>query len=111
MEETILFLVQGSGSEPYNVKFSKIDDRITATCSCPAGQYSGHCKHRIAILTNNSENIVSGNKDDVKKVSLWIKGTEIESALDYFLEMQELEKKAKSEAKKAKKLFEKVMSK
>ncbi len=108
--ETIKFLVKGSAQEPYNVEFSKENDKITATCSCPAGRYSTHCKHRISILTNNSKNIVSENAEEVATVFSWIKGTEIEEALTYFLEMQELAENAKKEANKAKKYFEKIMS-
>ena len=111
MKEKIEFLVKGSAKEPYKVEFLKENEKITATCSCPAGRYSGHCKHRISILTNKSKGVVSENIDDVEKVSSWIKGTEIESALEYFLEMQELEKNAKNETKKAKKIFENIMSK
>ena len=111
MKEEIEFLVQGSASEPYQVIFSKENNKITATCSCPAGKFSGHCKHRVSILTNHAKDIVSNNKEDVEKISSWIKDTEIESALNYFLEMQELEKNAKKEAKKAKKIFEDIMSK
>lgn len=111
MEEKISFLVQGSAEKPYHVDFFKQGNEVTATCDCRAGQYSGHCKHRVLILTNSSKNIVSENLEDVTKVSSWIKGTEIESALNYFLEMQELEKNAKSEAKKAKKIFVDIMTK
>ena len=108
--EEISFLVQGSAKEPYQVDFFKEDNKVTATCSCPAGRFSGHCKHRISILTNKPKDIVSKNLEDVQIVSSWIKGTEIEDALNYFIEMQELEKKAKKEATKAKKYFEKIMS-
>jgi len=111
MEETIIFLVQGSAKEPYKVKFSKKDQKITATCTCQAGRFSEYCKHRISILTNKSNDIVSENIEDVQKISSWIANTEIENALNHFIQMQELEKKAKSETKKAKKVFEKIMSK
>ena len=109
MEEKIIFLVQGSVEEPYEVEFFKKNDRITATCNCKAGRFSGHCKHRISILTNKSKDIVSDNLDDVQIVSSWIKGTEVEDALNYFIEMQKLEQNAKDEAKKAKKLFANIM--
>ena len=111
--EKIKFLVQGSAAKPYEVEFSKENNRVIATCSCPAGRYSRHCKHRILILANKSKakDIVSENLEDVKIVSSWIEGTEVEEALNYFIEMQELEKKAKKEAIKAKKYFEKIMSK
>lgn len=105
----IIFLVQGSAKEPYQVEFFKENNKVTATCSCPAGRYSGHCKHRISILTNKPKDIVSDNLDDVQIVSSWIKGTEVEDALNYFTEMQRLEQNAKDEAKKAKKLFENIM--
>ena len=110
MKQEIRFLVKGSAKEPYTVEFFKEDNNIKTKCSCPAGRYSTPCKHRISILTGNTMGIVSDNKDDVKKVVTWIENTEIASALDYYLEMKELEKNAKKEADKAKKLFEKVMS-
>lgn len=111
MEETVIFLIQGSAKEPYEVKFSKKDQKVIATCTCPAGRFSGYCKHRVSILTNKSNGIISNNIEDVQKISSWIANTEIENALNHFLRMQELEKKAKSETKKAKNIFEKIMSK
>jgi uncharacterized Zn finger protein len=111
MKEKIQFLVKGSAKEPYRVQFTNENGKITSTCSCPAGRYSGFCKHRISIFLGESKGIVSDNTDDIKRVSTWIKDTEIESALQYYIEMKQLEENAKKEAKKAKKLFEDVMSK
>jgi hypothetical protein len=104
MKQEIRFLVKGSAKEPYTVEFLKEDNNIKTKCSCSAGRYSTPCKHRISILTGNTMGIVSDNKDDVKKVVAWIENTEIASALDYYLEMKELEKNTKKEADKAKKL-------
>lgn len=88
----ILFEVQGSASEPYTVMFVKRGQtNLSAYCSCPAGENGQYCKHRFSILDGHTNNIVSDNLEQVKKVQFWLEGTDVEVAL---IKMRELESKA-----------------
>ncbi len=87
--ETIIFKVQGSASEPYTVLFKRSGTNFTAHCSCPAGKVGQYCKHRINILDGKSTGIVSGNESDIQTIMLWLKGTDVELALNQVREMEE----------------------
>jgi hypothetical protein len=79
--EKLTFLVQGSGSVPYEVKLRKNGDNLTAICSCPAGSLGQYCKHRFQILEGEAKGIVSENQDQVSLVKQWLRGTDVEAAL------------------------------
>lgn len=106
----IQFEVQGSAPDPYIVTFIKrSDNKISAYCSCPAGENGLYCKHRLNILSGIEKDIVSGNNDDVHVVKTWLLGTDLELAI---IRVQELEKEAeriKKELSSAKRNLVKVM--
>lgn len=77
----ITFLVKGSNPSPYEVKFTKSGNNLTALCTCPAGSFDMQCKHRVRILTGSIESIVSENEKDVGVILDWVRGTDVEAAL------------------------------
>jgi len=108
------FLVQGSAKEPYETVFEKEGDRVTATCSCPAGAkgpMGQYCKHRFRILRGDTEGIVSTNIEDVKIVHGWIAGSDIEIAIHELAEGEAELERAKRKVAAAKKTLASVMSK
>jgi hypothetical protein len=110
----IKFLVQGSEEEPYEIIFDKEGDRVTATCSCPAGVKgpAGQCcKHRFRILRGDTDGIVSANIEDVKIVQGWIAGSDIEIEVHKLAEGEGELERAKKKVAAAKKALAKVMSK
>ena len=80
MEQTT-FKVKGSAAEPYELTFIKDGSSLTALCTCPAGEFSNICKHRINILDGKTAAITSGNEDEVTKVGEWLIGSDVEAAL------------------------------
>lgn len=81
----IEFHVQGSASEPYTVVFRRAGSNLTASCTCPAGvvrQYRQYCKHRIRIMSGDSTGIISQNISAVSDIQNWVKGTDVEKALN-----------------------------
>jgi len=80
--DRIQFLVQGSADVPYKVTFQKDGNKLSAFCSCPAGENSQYCKHRLLILENIGMGVVSDNADQVAVVSGWLPGTSVTSALE-----------------------------
>lgn len=108
--EEIKFKVQGSASEPYLVVFVKNSDtNLSAYCSCPAGANGQYCKHRFAILDGITKGIVSDNKEQVKIVQTWLKGTDVESALNSMRKLEAELDKAKKALSVAKKELAKAM--
>lgn len=92
----ILFVVQGSAPEPYEVAFRQDGNRITASCTCPAGAFSRLCKHRLRIMSGDRSGIISENLSAVLDIQTWVSGTNIGKAL---LELQDAERQLE-EAKK-----------
>lgn len=87
--ETIRFKVQGSAPEPYTTLFERSGAKLTAHCSCPAGEVGQYCKHRLNILNGIVDGIVSGNESEVQTILLWLKGTDVELALKQVREAEE----------------------
>ena len=77
----LVFLVKGSSAEPYEVVIIRDGDSLTAICSCPAGQHSNVCKHRVGILDGKTQGIVSDNADRVSEAASWLPGTDVDAAL------------------------------
>jgi len=82
--DEIEFLVQGSSSEPYKVSFVYDNQELNAFCTCAAGLNGQYCKHRIQILEGVDSSVISKNKNDVRKITTWLKGTSLQKALDEF---------------------------
>jgi uncharacterized Zn finger protein len=94
--QELTFFVKGSSADPYEVIFIKDGDSLTAICSCPAGQYSNFCKHRISILEGRFGAITSDNSDQAPQVVAWLAGTDVEAALE---ELRAAEKDPESDRK------------
>ena len=80
--DEIIFLVQGSAADPYEVRFvNRGNGNLSAYCTCKAGQKGSYCKHRINILKGETRGIVEGSLDSVEMVVSWLPGTDVETAL------------------------------
>ena len=79
--EQLTIQVKGSSPDPYELTFIKDGASLTALCTCPAGNFGGSCKHRVAILDNDSGAVVDGDAEKVAIVVEWLVGTDVEAAL------------------------------
>jgi hypothetical protein len=110
MEKTkITFLVQGSADVPYEVTFYKKNTNLTALCTCHAGIYGRHCKHRINILRGSPENIISENVSEIKIIESWLSGSDVEIALKEFVAAEKEFEEKKRNLKKYKKKLARAM--
>lgn len=107
--DKIMFLVQGSADVPYEVTFAKKNNNLSAHCTCPAGENSLYCKHRINIMHGIADGVVSPNKNDVGLIKTWLSGTDVEAALREVMEKEELLDKAKQALSFAKKKLAKAI--
>jgi len=106
----INFLVQGSAFEPYEVVFRKSDNNLTALCTCPAGENGMYCKHRFRILAGSTEGIVSDNTKDVEIVKTWLKGSDVEKALEELHQAEADFEKIKKKVSTLKKILARKLS-
>jgi len=105
----LIFFVQGSAKEPYKVIFQKNDSNLSAYCTCPAGDNGQYCKHRFNILGGITDGIVSANELDVKVVTSWLTGTDVEAALNDVMDAEEQFETAKRNLTSAKKNLSRVL--
>ena len=108
-ENKIQFLVTGSSDEPYEVVFMKDGEKISATCTCPAGIYGRYCKHRLNIIDGERTNIVSDNADEVEIIQTWVSGSQIESVLREIEFAEQRAALAKQEVSDAKTRLARIM--
>lgn len=108
--QKILFKVQGSESDPYDVVFKKqADGKLSASCSCKSGKIGNSCKHRFNIFKGITKGIVSDNLEDVEIVLSWLHGTILEEAIIKMYKLESEEKRIKKELEDIKKVVRKVM--
>lgn len=108
--DTYEFLVQGSAAEPYRITVKRRDaDKISAYCTCPAGENGMICKHRVRILRGSTEGVVSQNHADVQTVACWLAGTDVERALRTVDELEKEAEKIKKTISAAKKVLSRAL--
>lgn len=108
--EEVVFLVKGSSSDAYEITFIKDGSSLTALCTCPAGTFGNLCKHRVAILDGNTKAITSDNADQAPKVTDWLVGTDVETALAELRAAEKSKEHTKDEIMALKKKVAKVMN-
>jgi uncharacterized Zn finger protein len=109
MLEPLVFLVQGSSSEPYTVHILRAGARVVATCNCPAGAMGQMCKHRIRIMQGDCQNVVSENLEQVRKMPSYLEGTIIPAAFQEIARLEKELEKAKRSLAQAKDLLAKSL--
>jgi len=92
----VVFLVQGSAVEPYEVVFENEGQVLTCSCTCTAARNNLMCKHRMGILKKKPKGIASDNLDELYTVYAWVDSSHVPSALMELdvreKELKELEK-------------------
>ena len=82
IENKLIFMVQGSACDPYKVTFQKVGSKLSAFCTCPAGENGQYCKHRFNILNGVSESIINEKYHESEILKSWLTGTDVEVALN-----------------------------
>ena len=106
----MLFHVKGSSADAYEVTFIKDGDSLTALCTCPAGQFGGLCKHRVALIDGKSDAVTSDNADQVAKIVEWADGTDVAVALAILRDGENNKNLSKEEIKVLKKNVARAMN-
>ncbi len=108
--EELIFKVKGSSADAYELTFIKDGDSLTALCTCPAGQFGGLCKHRVAIIDGDSRSVCSDNADQAKKIVEWVVGTDVEAALSELRTAEKNKELSKDDIKALKKKVARAMN-
>lgn len=110
MSETLTFLVQGSEPEPYTVTIIRDAANVTARCTCAAGIIGTYCKHRVALLTGESVEIVSPNAVEAAAIPQWVAGTDVEHAIAELRQAESRLEVAKREVASLKKALARALN-
>lgn len=84
MKEALKFSVVGEDDQVYEVSIERdMNDtgNLQATCSCGSAQNGGFCHHRFEVLEGDTANLVAESLDDLQTLRGWIKGSDIEVAM------------------------------
>jgi len=81
MMDRLLFLVQGSASDPYEVEFNRENGTVSVSCTCAAGENGQACKHRLNVIAGSITDMLEPNLADLEKACDWLAGGPIEAAL------------------------------
>lgn len=99
----LYFSVQGSQSDPYKITFKKEGANFSAYCTCAAGENGMYCKHRFSLMNGDISALVGDNANDILHLKEWIKGTDVEKAMQEVLIAEQQLEAAKAKATMAKK--------
>jgi hypothetical protein len=108
VEDYIEILSKSSSGNPYNVRFYLEANRVSAFCSCPAGENRKLCKHIIQIINGEDSILFDINqKNLMSEVVSHLRNTNIPHLISDLRENEILLEKAQENVKKAKKTLEK----
>jgi len=108
MSTSLRFTVR-DGDEEFQVTFTRKDDNLTASCTCPEGREGRFCEHRLALMTGNVDDLTSGNAEDLLALQSLIRGTDVGTALYQYINACEALNVAETSAKRARDALAKAM--
>lgn len=101
MADELRFSIMGENDDIFEVTITRHEENsanLSAFCTCGSAQHGEFCPHRFEILEGDISNLASDNLNDLQILKEWIKGSDIEAA------MQELSK-AKTDLKLAREKY------
>ena len=84
MKQALQFSMMGDDDNLYEVSIERDTDNLgnlQALCTCKQAAAQDICGHRFAILEGDISKVVSNNLGDVHTLREWIKGSDIEVAM------------------------------
>ncbi len=108
---SIHLMVQADDAGPLEMEFRREGSNMSAFCSCSEDKTT-LCSHRIAILTNNLAGLtlLDGSEKDVEEIIEFMRGTDVERALQAFLEAGQSMQMASKGYYQAKEALEKAVN-
>lgn len=98
-----------SQPEPYSVVVKWSNNKLSALCSCPAGEIGQLCKHKYAVLSNDQAILYDKKQSgQLDKISEWVQASSFPSLLS---ELEQAEEEKDEAIEKAKKKYSTVKHK
>jgi hypothetical protein len=108
----IEIIAKSSSGNPYTVRFYLEENRISAYCSCPAGENHMLCKHIMQIINNEDTILFNSNqKHLMAEINSHLQYTDIPDIISNLRQNEILLETTQKDIKKAKKALEKVILK
>jgi hypothetical protein len=98
-----------SRPEPYLVVFVWTSKTLSVSCDCRAGELGNICKHKLALLRNDSSILYdAAQSDDLRKAFTWVQSTSLPLLLK---ELEETERQTEKTIALAKKQLASIKQK
>ncbi|WP_455923610.1 hypothetical protein [Pseudomonas putida] len=108
--ESIAFVVAASTpGQEYNVVFTKNGEIVAVSCTCPAGAKRQICKHRVNLINEMPDRILSGNESQIGTAVGWVRGSNLAGLLHDLSVAQSAYEEADAAVKTAKKMLGKAL--
>ena len=100
--EEITLLARSGTDDPFTVTFTKSEDKLTITCTCPAGVHGEFCQHKFRIASNDIMMLQHpGQNSSMLSVHVWVIEAPISDKLINLLELQGKEEQDEEAISKA----------
>lgn len=104
------FLAKSSGTEPYQVVFTCVENKLTITCNCKAGIFNKLCKHKLALLRGDTGMLHNTDSESaLREFQDIVTSTSYPELLQNIRRAEIASDEAKRNLRKTKKLLEKAM--
>lgn len=72
MQQIILHVKSGN-EEPYQVTFTRDEEKLTILCNCPEGAQGRGCEHKIRLASNDYQMLQSPiQMKDLNEAHIWV---------------------------------------
>ena len=87
--EEITLLARSGTDDPYTVTFTKNEDKLTITCTCPEGVHGEFCHHKFRLASNDLMMLQHpGQNSAMLSAHVWVIESPIADKLIHLLELQ-----------------------
>ena len=88
-KEEITLLARSETSDPFKVTFTKDEDKLTITCTCPEGVHGEFCQHKLRLASNDIMMLQHpGQNSAMLNAHVWVIESPISDKLIKLLELQ-----------------------
>jgi hypothetical protein len=85
----ITLMVRTETDEPFRVTFTKDEDKLTITCTCPEGVHGEFCEHKFRLASNDIMMLqYPGQNSEMLSAHVWVIETAISDMLIHLLQLQ-----------------------
>jgi hypothetical protein len=88
-KEEITLLARSETNDPFKVTFTKDEDKLTITCTCPEGVHGEFCQHKFRLSSNDIMMLQHpGQNSAMLNAHVWVIEAPISDKLIKLLDLQ-----------------------